>query len=72
VYETGRDESERIIVESGGHTYDIPRHCPHAGEDLAVVDGGLVHCLAHDFAFDPATGDCANARCVNLGSRRIS
>ncbi|MEW2358034.1 Rieske 2Fe-2S domain-containing protein [Spirillospora sp. NPDC029432] len=74
-YETGRDESERIIVKSGGRTYDIPRYCPHAGEDLAVgaiVDGGLVHCLAHNFAFDLATGECVNARCVNLGSRPVS
>ncbi|MFB4313207.1 MBL fold metallo-hydrolase [Actinomadura sp. 21ATH] len=29
-YETGRDESERIIVVPGGRTYDIPRYCPHA------------------------------------------
>jgi UDP-MurNAc hydroxylase len=74
-YETERDESERIIVESGGLSYDIPRYCPHAGEDLsvgAVIRDGQVHCLAHNFAFDLASGKCVNARCVNLGSRKVS
>jgi UDP-MurNAc hydroxylase len=74
-YETGRDESERILVESSGRVYDIPRYCPHAGEDLsvgAVVRDGQVHCLAHNFAFDLATGKCVNARCVDLGSLRVS
>ncbi|WP_243725813.1 Rieske (2Fe-2S) protein [Actinomadura rubrisoli] len=73
-YETGRDESERITVEWGGGRYDIPRYCPHAGEDLAigaVVRDGQVHCLAHNFAFDLATGACVNARAANLTSRRI-
>ncbi|MDL4775910.1 Rieske 2Fe-2S domain-containing protein [Actinomadura xylanilytica] len=73
-YETGRDESERIVVESGGCSYDIPRYCPHAGEDLsigAIVRDGQVHCLAHNFAFDLATGACVNARSANLGSRRV-
>lgn len=74
-YETGRDESERILVEWGGRSYDIPRYCPHAGEDLsigAVVRDGQVHCLAHNFAFDLATGSCVNARSGNLGSRLVS
>ncbi|MFI6518692.1 Rieske (2Fe-2S) protein [Spirillospora sp. NPDC050679] len=73
-YETGRDESERIVVESGGRSYDIPRYCPHAGEDLsigAVVRDGQVHCLAHNFAFDLATGVCVNARSAALGSRPV-
>ncbi|GGU96957.1 iron-sulfur cluster-binding protein, RIESKE family [Actinomadura cremea] len=73
-YETGRDWSERITVEWDGGRYDIPRYCPHAGEDLAVgaiVRNGLVHCLAHNFAFDLATGVCVNARAANLTSRRV-
>ncbi|MFD0692067.1 Rieske (2Fe-2S) protein [Actinomadura fibrosa] len=73
-YETGRDESERITVDWGGGRYDIPRYCPHAGEDLsigAVVRNGQVHCLAHNFAFDLATGACVNARAANLTSRRV-
>lgn len=73
-YETGRDESERIIVTSGGRSYDIPRYCPHAGEDLvvgAVVRDGRLHCLAHNFAFDLATGECVNARCANLTSHPV-
>jgi len=72
-YETGRDESERIVVESDGVRYEIPRYCPHAGEDLsvgAVVRDGLIHCLAHNFAFDLDTGECVNARAANLTSRR--
>ncbi|WP_225992849.1 Rieske 2Fe-2S domain-containing protein [Actinomadura rudentiformis] len=74
-YETGRDETERIVVESAGHSYDIPRYCPHAGEDLsvgAVIRDGQLHCLAHNFAFDLATGVCVNARSANLTSRQLS
>jgi UDP-MurNAc hydroxylase len=74
-YETGRDRSERIVVRSDGVAYDIPRYCPHAGEDLsvgAVVTDGRLLCLAHNFTFDLATGDCVNARCENLTSRPIA
>ncbi|MFD0537641.1 Rieske (2Fe-2S) protein [Actinomadura luteofluorescens] len=73
-YETGRDESERIVVADAGARYDIPRYCPHAGEDLsvgAVVRDGQIHCLAHNFAFDLATGECLNARAANLTSRAL-
>ncbi|MBW8484000.1 Rieske 2Fe-2S domain-containing protein [Actinomadura parmotrematis] len=73
-YETGRDETERIVVDWGGRSYDIPRYCPHAGEDLsigAVVRDGQVHCLAHNFAFDLATGACVNARSAALASREV-
>lgn len=73
-YETGRDETERITVECDGARYDIPRYCPHAGEDLSigsVVRDGQIHCLAHNFAFDLATGECTNARAANLTSRRL-
>lgn len=73
-YETRRDESERIVVNSKGRDYDIPRYCPHAGEDLsigAVVDDGRLHCLAHNFTFDLATGECINARSTNLTSRPL-
>jgi len=73
-YETGRDESERIVVECDGRSYDIPRYCPHAGEDLsvgAVVSDGRLHCLAHNFVFDLATGECVNARSTNLTSRPL-
>ncbi|GAA1849691.1 Rieske 2Fe-2S domain-containing protein [Actinomadura bangladeshensis] len=73
-YETGRDESERITVACGGDRYDIPRYCPHAGEDLsvgAVVRDGQIHCLAHNFAFDLATGECVNARAANLTSKKV-
>jgi nitrite reductase/ring-hydroxylating ferredoxin subunit len=74
-YETGRDETERIVVRSAGHSYDVPRYCPHAGEDLsvgAVIDDGRLRCLAHNFTFDLASGECVNARSANLTSHRIS
>ncbi|TDD27223.1 MBL fold metallo-hydrolase [Actinomadura sp. KC06] len=74
-YETGRDESERITVSCDGARYDIPRYCPHAGEDLsvgAIVRDGRIHCLAHNFAFDLATGECVNARAANLTSRKVT
>ncbi|MEV5574889.1 Rieske 2Fe-2S domain-containing protein [Spirillospora sp. NPDC052269] len=73
-YETGRDETERIVVRTGGRAFDIPRYCPHAGEDLsigAVVRDGQIHCLAHNFAFDLASGQCVNARAAGLGSRPV-
>ncbi|WP_307796630.1 Rieske (2Fe-2S) protein [Actinomadura barringtoniae] len=73
-YETGRDERERITVRSAGHSYDIPRYCPHAGEDLsvgAVIDNGRLRCLAHNFTFDLASGECVNARSANLTSRKL-
>ncbi|WP_433328509.1 Rieske 2Fe-2S domain-containing protein [Spirillospora sp. CA-294931] len=71
-YETGRDETERIIVQYAGRSFDIARYCPHAGEDLsvgAVVRDGQVHCLAHNFAYDLATGKCVNARSADLAIR---
>jgi UDP-MurNAc hydroxylase len=74
-YETGRDEGERIVVRAGPDAYEIPRYCPHAGEDLAVgsvVTDGVLHCLAHNFAFDLATGACLNARCDRLASRAVA
>jgi nitrite reductase/ring-hydroxylating ferredoxin subunit len=69
MYETGRDESERITVSSDGSAYEIPRYCPHAGEDLsvgAIVEDGRLHCLGHNFVFDLQTGRCLNARCDPL------
>jgi UDP-MurNAc hydroxylase len=73
-YETGRDESARIVVRADGQEYEIARYCPHAGEDLsvgAVVHDGRLHCLAHNFAFDLDTGECVNARCSALSTRRL-
>ena len=73
-YETGRDDSERIVVSDGERSYEIGRYCPHAGEDLstgAVVTGGVVHCLAHNFEFDLTTGRCVNARCDPLTTHEV-
>jgi UDP-MurNAc hydroxylase len=68
-YESDRRDDERIVVSSGERHYRIGRYCPHAGEDLstgAVIEDGVVHCLAHNFAFDLSTGRCVNARCDPL------
>lgn len=74
-YETGRDTNERIVVRGGGRAFEIGRYCPHAGEDLsvgAVVEGGTLYCLGHNFAFDLDTGACLNARCDPLLTKRIN
>jgi len=73
-YETTRDDGERIVVRAGTAAYEIGRYCPHAGEDLAegaVVEGGRLRCLAHNFTFDLATGVCVNARCEPLRSKAV-
>jgi UDP-MurNAc hydroxylase len=65
-YEAARDPDETIEVVSGGERIRVTRFCPHAGEDLAesaVVSGGVLRCLGHNFEFDLKTGDCLNARC---------
>jgi UDP-MurNAc hydroxylase len=75
-YETRRTTDERIVVQrADGRAYEIARFCPHAGEDLAVgavVEGGVLHCLAHNFEFDLETGNCVNARCESLPTRALS
>jgi L-ascorbate metabolism protein UlaG (beta-lactamase superfamily)/nitrite reductase/ring-hydroxylating ferredoxin subunit len=73
-YEVGRDVAERIVVGSGGEQFEIGRYCPHAGEDLsigAVIENGVLHCLAHNFEFDLNTGDCLNARCDPLVTKAL-
>jgi L-ascorbate metabolism protein UlaG (beta-lactamase superfamily)/nitrite reductase/ring-hydroxylating ferredoxin subunit len=73
-YETGRDTAERIVVHSGTDRYEIDRYCPHAGEDLAVgaiVEDGQLHCLGHNFVFNLGTGECVNARCEPLLTKRL-
>jgi UDP-MurNAc hydroxylase len=74
-YETRRtSEDERIVVHDGDRAYEIGRYCPHAGEDLAigaVVEDGVMQCLAHNFTFELATGRCLNARCEPLNSRQV-
>jgi len=67
-------ENERIVVQDGDRAYEIGRYCPHAGEDLAVgavIEDGVMQCLAHNFAFELATGRCVNARCEPLSSRQV-
>jgi UDP-MurNAc hydroxylase len=74
-YETRRSTDERIVVQrADGRAFEIARYCPHAGEDLsvgAVVEGGVVHCLAHNFEFDLETGTCVNARCESLPTKAV-
>ena len=53
-----------------GPSFRVP--IPGAEDDVgAIVRDGQLHCLAHNFAFDLATGDCVNARCANLTSRPV-
>ncbi len=73
-YETGRDDDARISVVADGTSYEISRYCPHAGEDLgvgAILEGGVLRCLAHNFEFDVRSGACLNARCEPLQSKEI-
>jgi UDP-MurNAc hydroxylase len=65
-FEAARDPFETIEVEHEGGRVAVSRYCPHAGEDLAetaVVTGGVLRCLGHNFEFDLTTGACLNARC---------
>ena len=65
-YEVDRDPNETVELTDGERRVEVGRYCPHAGEDLregAVVTGGVLRCLAHNFEFDLATGACLNARC---------
>jgi L-ascorbate metabolism protein UlaG (beta-lactamase superfamily)/nitrite reductase/ring-hydroxylating ferredoxin subunit len=73
-YETGRDTTETITVQGPSGRYQVGRWCPHAGEDLsvgAVIEGGVLRCLGHNFDFDLDTGTCQNARCDPLPTRRL-
>lgn len=74
-YETGRRDDDRIVVHDGADSYEIGRYCPHAGEDLsvgAVIEGGVLRCLGHNFAFDLRDGRCVNARCEPLFSKLVA
>jgi L-ascorbate metabolism protein UlaG (beta-lactamase superfamily)/nitrite reductase/ring-hydroxylating ferredoxin subunit len=65
-FEAARDPEETIDLDVGGRVVRVSRYCPHAGEDLAetaVVTGGVLRCLGHNFEFDLTTGACLNARC---------
>lgn len=69
-FEAARDPHETIeVTTADGERIRVSRFCPHAGEDLAesaVVSGGVLRCLGHNFEFDLKTGDCLNARCDPL------
>jgi L-ascorbate metabolism protein UlaG (beta-lactamase superfamily)/nitrite reductase/ring-hydroxylating ferredoxin subunit len=68
-YEVDRDPDETVELSDGDRRVEVGRYCPHAGEDLregAVISGGVLRCLAHNFEFDLATGRCLNARCDSL------
>lgn len=72
-FETMRDPADTILLGEGDERWEVSRYCPHAGEDLtdgAVVQDGVLRCLGHNFDFDLATGECLNARCDPLLSRK--
>jgi len=73
-YETSRDPADTVVVSGEGGNWEVSRFCPHAGEDLqhgGVVSGGVLRCLGHNFDFDLSTGQCVNARCDPIVTRRI-
>ena len=73
-YEVSRASDERLTVQGADGAYEISRYCPHAGEDLAigglVLEGNVIRCLGHNLEFDLKTGECLNARCNPLLTRR--
>ena len=74
-YETSRNEDETVVLRSAGRQWEVSRYCPHAGEDLthgAVVTNGVLRCLGHNFDFDLETGQCLNARCAPIVSRKVT
>lgn len=74
-YETSRDPNDTVTLRSGGRAWEVSRYCPHAGEDLthgAVISGGVLRCLGHNFDFDLETGRCLNARCDPLVTRALA
>lgn len=74
-YDVARASDERLEVNGADGVYEISRYCPHAGEDLAigglVLEGGkVIRCLGHNLEFDLRTGECLNAKCNPLLTRR--
>ncbi|HET7386459.1 MAG TPA: MBL fold metallo-hydrolase [Nocardioidaceae bacterium] len=68
-FEAARDPYETFELQLGERRARVSRYCPHSGEDLsetAVVSGGVLRCLGHNFEFDLTTGECVNARCDPL------
>lgn len=49
-----------VVGRSGDDWFALDGICPHAGAVLGegMVDGGLLICPLHAFAFDVATGHC--------------
>ena len=68
-----RVESETVIVESDGKTYEIQRYCPHAGKDLkcASIAGGKITCARHGWTFDLDTGNCLSGGNMLLKTRQV-
>ena len=74
-YETGRNSDQRAVVETDHGPVEISRYCPHAGEDLVeagIVMDGVLRCLGHNFEFDLETGECVNARCDPIATRKLA
>lgn len=59
---------ELMSIDVDGRTRQIPRYCPHEGQDLqgAPVKGGCITCPRHKWRFDIETGACV------LGSPRVN
>jgi len=67
----GRD---LLLLHSGGQTYLLERHCPHAGAPLdnAAAKGGVVTCPRHGICFDLNTGHPDTPGCAPLQRYRLA
>ena len=50
--------ADRCVARTGAGVFVFPRHCPHAGADLAngYIEGGKLRCPWHNLAFDLKSG----------------
>ncbi len=75
-FESADKSGATIVVESNGVRYEVPRYCPHAGQDLAetseVLASDVLMCLGHHYEFDLRTGECINGKSKPLEVRRLS
>lgn len=65
-------KGELMTVVVDGHTHQVPRYCPHEGEDLrgAPLKDGCIICPRHKWRFKVETGECiVGARQVKLFQR---
>ena len=59
-----------IILRRGEEVYALSNRCPHMGCPLAsgTLEGDLIRCACHDWAFDVRTGELARGIRQVIGS----